>query len=449
MNNDASKIMGNSRREFLTQGSILAGGLIAAPLLSKANYFSGADDVIKIVLVGCGGRGTGAATQALLSKQNVKLVAMADAFRDNLDKCYTELMSDDIAESSGGRGTVKAKIDVPEERKFTGFDGYAKAIALADVVLLATPPGFRPIHFEEAIKQGKHVFMEKPVATDPAGIQKVLASAAIAKQKKLNVVVGLQRHYQNSYRELYKRMDMIGDITSAQAWWNNDGVWVRPRKPGQTEMEYQMRNWYYFNWLCGDHINEQHIHNIDVINWFKGSHPVKAQGMGGREVRKGKENGEIFDHHYVEFTYADGSILNSQCRHIPGTMSKVDELLIGSKGKIFCGDANIKDNKGKVLYQFDKTKENNPYQTEHDDLFAAIAKGEYKFANAEYGAQSTMTAILGRLATYTGQVVEWDKAINSGLDIHPKVYDWAATPPIVPNADGYYPFAIPGVTKYF
>ena len=449
MNNDASKLTGNSRREFLTQGSILAGGLIAAPLLSKANYFSGADDVIKIVLVGCGGRGTGAATQALLSKQNVKLVAMADAFRDNLDTCYKNLMSDDIAESSGGRGTVKAKIDVPEERKFTGFDGYAKAIALADVVLLATPPGFRPIHFEEAIKQGKHVFMEKPVATDPAGVQKVLASAAIAKQKKLNVVVGLQRHYQNSYLELLQRKDMIGDITSAQAWWNNDGVWVRPRKPGQTEMEYQMRNWYYFNWLCGDHINEQHIHNIDVINWFKGSHPVKAQGMGGREVRKGKENGEIFDHHYVEFTYADGSILNSQCRHIPGTMSKVDELLIGTKGKIFCGDANIKDNKGTLLYQFDKTKENNPYQTEHDDLFAAIAKGEYKFANAEYGAKSTMTSILGRLATYTGQVVEWDKAINSGLDIHPKVYDWSATPPIVPNADGYYPFAIPGVTKYF
>ena len=221
----------------------------------------------------------------------------------------------------------------PEERKFTGFDGYKKAIALADVVILATPPGFRPIHFEEAIAQNKHVFMEKPVATDPAGIQRVLATAAIAKQKKLNVVVGLQRHYQNSYRELFKRKEMIGDITSAQAWWNNDGVWVRPRKEGQTEMEYQMRNWYYFVWLCGDHITEQHIHNLDVINWFKGGYPVKAQGMGGRQVRKGKENGEIFDHHYVEFQYADGSLLNSQCRHIPGTMSRVDELFIGTKGK--------------------------------------------------------------------------------------------------------------------
>jgi predicted dehydrogenase len=290
--------------------------------------------------------------------------------------------------------------------------------------------------------------MEKPVATDPAGIQRVLAAAAIAKQKKLNVVVGLQRHYQNSYRELIKRKDMIGDIVSAQAWWNNDGVWVRPRQPNQTEMEYQMRNWYYFVWLCGDHITEQHIHNLDVINWFKGSYPVKAQGMGGREVRKGKDYGEIFDHHYVEFHYADGSILNSQCRHIPHTMSKVDEMFVGTKGKIFCGDGKITDSKGESLYQFDMKTENNPYQTEHDELFAAIAKGDYKFSDAENGAKSTMTSILGRMATYSGQVVEWDKAINSGLDLHPKIYDWAATPPVVPNSDGLYPVATPGITKY-
>ncbi len=448
MNNDASKSTNSSRREFLKHGSVLAGGLLAAPLLSNANYFSGADDTIKIALVGCGGRGTGAATQALLSKQNVKLVAMADAFRDNLDSCYKELNSPGIAESTGGRGDLKGKIDVPEERKFTGFDAYKKAMELADVVLLATPPGFRPIHFEEAVRQGKQIFMEKPVATDPVGIQRVLAAAAIAKEKKLNVVVGLQRHYQNSYRELFKRKDLIGDITSAQAWWNNDGVWVRPRKYNQTEMEYQMRNWYYFNWLCGDHITEQHIHNLDAVNWFKGGYPVSAQGLGGRQVRKGKDNGEIFDHHYVEFTYADGSILNSQCRHIPGTMSRVDELWIGTKGRISAGEANIKDSKGKVLYQFDKSTENNPYQTEHDELFAAIAKGEYKFADAENGARSSMTSILGRMATYSGQIVEFDKALNSGLDLHPKVYDWNALPPLVPNADGFYPVAVPGVTKY-
>jgi predicted dehydrogenase len=338
---------------------------------------------------------------------------------------------------------------VPEERRFVGFDAYLKAIPFADVVILATPPGFRPIHFEEAIKQNKHVFMEKPVATDPAGIQRVLEAGKIAKQKKLNVVVGLQRHYQNSYLELYKRKELIGDITSAQAWWNNDGVWVNPRKPGQTEMEYQMRNWYYFVWLCGDHITEQHVHNIDVVNWFKGGHPVKAQGMGGREVRKGKDHGEIFDHHYVEFEYADGSILNSQCRHIPKTMSRVDELLIGTKGKIQAGAANIVDRNGKVLYQYDKKGENNPYQTEHDELFSAIAKGQYKFADTQNGAHSTMTSILGRMATYSGQVINWDKAINSGLNLQPKNYAWDAPPPLLPNADGYYAAAIPGVTTYF
>ena len=429
----------NSRRDFVKTSAVLTGGVMATPLLSKANFFSGAEDTIKVALIGCGGRGTGAATQALSTKQNVKLVAMADAFRDRIDNSLKEMTGDN---------NVKSRVDVPEERKYVGFDAYKKAMAHADVVILTTPPGFRPIHFEEAVKQGKQIFMEKPVATDPAGIKRVLDAAEIAKQKKLNVVVGLQRHYQNSYRELYAKKELIGDITSAQAWWNNDGVWVNMRKPEQTEMEYQMRNWYYFVWLCGDHITEQHIHNLDVINWFKGAYPVKAQGMGGREVRKGKDFGEIFDHHYVEFHYADGSILNSQCRHIPHTMSKVDELFIGTKGKIFCGDGKITDPKGNVIYQFDMKTENDPYQTEHDELFAAIAKGEYKFADAENGAKSSMTSILGRLATYSGQVVEWDKAINSGLDLHPKVYDWAAAPPVLPNADGLYPVATPGITKY-
>src|SRR3954466_5175521 len=386
MNKDNN--VSKSRRDFVKQTSLAAGGILALPILSKANYFSGSSDVIKIAMVGCGGRGTGAAVQALSTKQNVQLVAMADAFRDRLDGSYKN-----IEEALKENGLEK-KLQVKEENKFVGFDAYKMAIALADVVILATPPGFRPIHFEEAIRQNKHVFMEKPVATDPAGIQKVLETAEIAKQKKLNVVVGLQRHYQESYRELFKRKDMIGDITSMQAWWNNDGVWVRPRKEGQTEMEYQMRNWYYFVWLCGDHITEQHIHNLDVINWFKGGYPVRAQGMGGRQVRKGKNHGEIFDHHYVEFQYADGSILNSQCRHIPGTMSRVDEVLIGTKGKIQTGAANIVDHKGKVLFQFDKKLENQPYQTEHDELFAAIAKGEYKCSDTENGSKSTMPSIL-------------------------------------------------------
>jgi len=438
----------NSRREFVKQSGLLAGGLMAAPFLSKANFFSGADDVIKVALIGCGGRGTGAIMQALLSKQNVKLVAMADAFRDRIDGCYKTVTAEDLSDW-GVTGNLRSKVDVPEDRKFAGFDAYLKAIPLADVVILTTPPGFRPIHFEEAVRQGKHIFMEKPVATDPAGIKRVLDAAEIAKQKKLNVVVGLQRRYQNSYRELFKKKNLIGDITSAQVWWNNDGVWVNKRKYGQTEMEYQMRNWYYFNWLCGDHITEQHIHNIDVVNWFKGAYPVKAQGMGGRQVRKGKDHGEIFDHHYVEFTYADGTVMNSQCRHIPGTMSRVDEMLIGTKGVIRCDAATVTDLKGKELFKFDKKGENNPYQTEHDELFAAIAKGEYKFADAENGAKSTLTSIIGRMATYSGQVIEWDKALASGISIMPTKFDFNALPLILPNDDGYYPVAVPGVTKYF
>jgi len=432
-----------SRRNFVKTSSLLTGGILAAPFISSANYFSGADDVIKIALIGCGGRGTGATVQALSTKQNVRLVAMADAFKNRLEDSHNNIL-----EAMEGK---KDRIQVKEENKFTGFDAYKKAIALADVVILATPPGFRPIHFEEAVNQNKQIFMEKPVATDPAGIQRVLKAAEIARAKKLNVVVGLQRRYQNSYRELIKRVHdgAIGDIVSAQAWWNNDGVWVHPRQPGWTEMEYQMRNWYYFVWLCGDHITEQHIHNLDVINWALEAYPVQAQGMGGREVRKGKDYGQIFDHHYVEFHYGNGAILNSQCRHQKGTMSKVDELLTGTKGKVFCGEARIADTKGKTIYQYDLKMENQPYQTEHDELFKAVAGGEFKFWDAERGARSSMTSILGRLATYTGEVVDWDKAINSGLNIMPAVYDFNAAPPVLPDAEGNYPVAIPGVTKFF
>ena len=436
--------MSQTRRDFVKSTSLITGSLIAAPFLSEASMFNSlVDDTIKVALIGCGGRGTGAAIQALSTKQNVKLVAMADAFQDRLDSCYKEITGDDFE-------NLKSKIDVPADRRFVGFDAYLKAIPLADVVILTTPPGFRPLHFEAAVNAGKHIFMEKPVATDPAGVQRVLAAAEKAKAKKLNVVVGLQRHYQTSYRELMKRLQdgMVGDVVSASAWWNNDGVWVNPRKAGQTEMEYQMRNWYYFNWLCGDHITEQHIHNIDVINWAKNSYPVKARGTGGREVRKGKDYGEIFDHHIVEFEYADGTILNSQCRHIKGTWAKVDELVVGTKGKIMFDAGHITDYKGNTLFKHNGSKDPNPYQVEHDELFEAIAKGQYKFADAENGAKSTMTSILGRMATYSGQVITWDKAINSGLDLAPKTFAWDADMPLKPDANGLYPVAVPGKTKF-
>ncbi|MEN9364225.1 MAG: hypothetical protein RI903_1534 [Bacteroidota bacterium] len=445
--------MKNTRRDFVKQTSLTASGLILAPW--AANAFSGqslVNDTLKVALIGCGGRGTGAITQALSTKENIKLVAMADVFRDRLDDCYGNLMKSRAKDASAKALPISQKVDVPEDRKFVGFDGYKKAMELADVVILTTPPGFRPMHFEEAVAQGKQIFMEKPVATDPAGIQRVLNAAKIAKQKKLNVVVGLQRHYQNSYREIMKRIQdgQIGDVVSASCWWNNDGVWVKPRKDGQTEMDYQLRNWYYFNWMCGDHITEQHIHNIDVINWVKNGYPVRARGTGGREVRKGKDYGEIFDHHIVEFEYADGTILNSQCRHIPGTWTKVDEHVIGTKGKVHFDAAKIFDHKGNVQYAFDKkTKENNPYQTEHDELWATVAAGEYKFADAENGAYSTMTSILGRMATYSGQVIEWDKAINSGINIAPSTFSWDADMPSKPDANGLYSVAVPGKTKYF
>jgi myo-inositol 2-dehydrogenase/D-chiro-inositol 1-dehydrogenase len=445
--------METNRREFLKTSSLFTGGALLSSLpFSSYGYHNSNDDVIKIALVGCGGRGTGAAAQALSTKQNVKLVAMADAFSDRVENAYNALTKRKYKDGAGADVDVKSKIDVPKERMFVGFDAYKQAMALADVVILATPPGFRPWHFEEAVKQNKHIFMEKPMATDGPGVRKVLEVAEEAKRKKLNVVVGLQRHYQRNYREAMNRIHdgKIGDIVGGSVYWVSGGVWNNPRKPGQTEMEYQMRNWYYFNWLCGDHITEQHIHNIDVANWAKQSYPTEARGTGGRQVRNGKEFGEIFDHHIVDFTYGDGTIINSQCRHYEGTYSIVDEKFLGTKGRIDSfGDKStvLKAYKGgKVLYAHESKGDRNPYQVEHDELFEAIAKGEYKFADAENGAKSTLTSIMGRMATYSGKVIKWDEALNSGINLFPEKLAWDALPKLLPGSDGYYPVAVPGKT---
>ena len=430
----------NERREFLKTSAMLAGGamLSSVPL---AGAFAAGSGVIKIALIGCGDRGTGAAFQALSTKYNVRLVAMADAFRDRLDKSYKPLF-----DKFG-----KDKIRVPEDKKFVGFDAYKKAIQEADVVLLTAPPGFRPSHFEEAVKQNKHVFMEKPVATDSPGVRKVLAAAEEAKRKKLNVVVGLQRRYQKNYRETIKRIQdgAIGDIVSGQVYWNSGGVWVRPREAGQTEMEYQMRNWYYFNWLCGDHIVEQHVHNIDIANWVKGSYPVSAYGAGGRFLRNGKDYGEIYDSHSVEFVYEDGTSVLSQCRHYEGCHNKVDESFNGTKGRVYLSANNtgkLWDLKGNLIFDHAGKGDPNPYQTEHDELFEAIDANKYKFEDAERVAKSTMSAILGRYATYSGNVVKWDEALNSNIDLMPETLAWDAKPKVLPDADGNYPYAIPGKT---
>lgn len=436
------------RRTFVKASSLTVGGLMLSGTLAAKSYADGTD-VIKVGLIGCGGRGTGAVIQALNSGQNVKLVAMADAFRDRLDNCYGYITEQTYTDKeSGSPIAMDTRIEVAEEHKFVGFDAYKKVLPLVDVVILTTPPGFRPIHFEAAVNAGKHIFTEKPMAVDAPGIRKVLAAAEKAKQKKLNVVVGLQRRYQKIYTTWVEAMQQgaIGDIVTSHVYWNSGGVWVRPREEGQTEMEYQMRNWYYFNWLCGDHINEQHIHNIDVSNWVKNAFPVKAYGMGGRRMRNGKDHGEIFDHHFVEYEYEDGTKMFSQCRHWKGTASRVTESFQGTNGSA-PSPGILVTKSGYSIMKYNDKKDPNPYQVEHDMLFEAIAKGEYKFADAEHGAKSTMTAILGRMATYSGQEVSWEEAINSELDLMPEEFSWSAMPKIVPDENGNYPVAVPGVTK--
>ena len=439
-NSDVTASSLKSRRTFCKNTALLSGAMILPTLQMNAmvNVFN--DKKLKVALVGCGGRGTGAAVQALKADDNIELVAMADAFEDRLKSSLMNISKE------MGEGT---KVNVKEKHQFVGFDAAQKAMDLADVVILATPPGFRPQHFEYAINTGKHVFMEKPVATDIPGVRKVLAAAKMAKEKKLNVVVGLQRHYQDSYLAAIDQLkqDKIGKIVSGQVYWNSGGVWVRERQAGQSELEYQMRNWYYFNWLCGDHILEQHIHNIDVANWFIGEHPISAQGMGGRQVRTGKDHGEIFDHHFVEYTYPSGAVIASQCRHQPETMSRVSEFFQGTKGTVATeGDkALIKDWDGNTLFEHRGKDDPNPYQVEHIKLFKSIRNGEV-IGNAEYGAQSTMSAIIGRMATYSGKVIKWDEAMQSNLSLAPDNLTWNSPAPVQPNAEGRYEIPTPGKT---
>ncbi len=435
------------RRDFVKAGAAAAIGGIALPDARPLRAQPSGANPIRIGLIGCGGRGTGAAVQALSTQQDVQLVAMADAFADRVESSYANLM--DAADDSWSGGVdLSPRIDVPESRRFAGFDAYEKVLPLVDVVLLATPPGFRPLHFAAAVDAGKHVFMEKPVATDAPGVRTVIAAAARAKEARLNVVVGLQRHYQTVYREWVQRLHagMIGDIVLGRVYWNDGGVWVREREPGQSEMEYQMRNWYYFTWLCGDHIVEQHIHNLDVANWVLGGPPVRAQGQGGREIRNGPDHGEIFDHHFVELEYAAGARVLSQCRHMPNTARRVSEAFHGTNG-VAPEPGRILSARGHVLFEHDDEGDPNPYQVEHDELFAAIAAGEYRFADADRGAEATMTAILGRMATYSGQVVEWDEALASERSLMPERFAFDAPPPVLPDADGRYAVPIPGVTQ--
>ena len=430
-----------SRRDFLKRSATtVAGAALAGGLSISRSAHAAGDDEIKIALIGCGGRGTSAAVQALNNKaaRNVKLVALADAFQGRLDGCLRSV-----------RSHSPNKVDVPKERQFTGLDCHEKAIACdVDMVLLCTPPGFRPMQFEASVKAGKHVFMEKPVATDAPGVRKILAANEEAKKKGLVVAVGHHLRHESKHIEVVKRIHegAIGDLMYMRVYFNSGGVWVRPRKPDQTEMQYQVSNWYYFNWLCGDHIVEQHVHDIDVGNWIADGYPVEANGMGGRQVRKGKEHGEIFDHHSVEFTYDNGVKMFSYCRHMPGCWGSFSEHAHGTKGF-----ASIQGH-GSSMLQVGKNeplrwrRQGDGHQTEHDDLFAALIAGK-PYNEGDNGAKSTMTAILGRMATYSGKLVTWDQGINSQLDLQPKSLTWDAEPLVKPDENGYYACAVPGATK--
>ena len=427
-----------SRREFLKRSAAVtlgAGGVATSLGLARSAHAAGSD-VIKMALIGCGGRGTGAAVQALENKatKGVMLVAMADAFGDRLEGSLRRIQA-----------AHKDRVDVPPQRRFTGFDCHRGAIgAGVDMVLLCTPPGFRPVQFEAAVKAGKHVFMEKPVAVDSPGIRRILAANEEAKRKKLAVAVGLNIRHTSNVVEAVKRVHdgVLGPIHFLRAYCNNAGVWVRRRQQDQTEMQYQMRNWYYFNWLCGDHIVEQHVHLLDLVNWLKGAVPARANGMGGRQVRVGPDFGEIYDHHFVEFEYADGTRMFSQCRHIPGCWNRGAGIAHGTKGYADATGGIYLAGKAPITFP----RGEGGHQVEHDDLFAAI-EAERPYNEGDYGATSTMTAILGRMATYSGKVVTWDQAIKSEMDLMPKELAWDAQAPVQPGPDGLYPYAVPGATK--
>ena len=420
----------SSRREFLKASSLTVAGAALAVGTGVVRIAHGAgNDQIRVAVIGCGGRGSGAAANCLEADPAVKIVAIADAFQDRIDSSLN-MLKDKFGD----------RVDVPKERQFTGLEAYKQAVASdPQLVVLATPPGFRPAQYAAAIQAGKHVFMEKPLCVDAPGFRSLMDTNKLADDKGLNVVVGLQRHHQSRYVEGLKRIHdgELGEIEFLRVYWNGGPIWIKPREPGWTEMEYQIRNWNVFRWLSGDHICEQHVHNIDVGLWAMGGrHPVEANGMGGREKRKGKDQGHIFDHHAVEFTFADGTRMFSQCRQMSGVLTNVSEAVHGTKGVWTSNDQ--------------RDTGNSPYLQEHIDLIAAIRSGA-KLNEGWHGAVSSMTAVLGRMATYSGQLIQWDDAVLKGPRETPDVPALDANPPVLPDAHGLYDYAapVPGAYKPF
>jgi predicted dehydrogenase len=428
-----------NRRQYLSQAGALAAGLSIA-----RSAYAGGSETIRIGFVGCGNRGTGACREALSTAGPMKLVAMGDLFSERLEKSLKNLQKYE---------ELQERIDVPPERRFLGFDAYRKVLeAGVDLVLLTTPPHFRPLHYAAAVAAGKHVFLEKPCCVDAPGYRTLVAANAEARRKKLSVVVGLQRRHQPNYLEGIARLraGAVGEIRFLRTYFNmpGGGRGGDPKPAEMGEMEYQLRHWGIFCWLSGDHLVEQATHEIDVANWVMDALPVQVQGLGGREVRKGAGNGDIWDHHALEFTYPNGVRHFCQARQQPGTWVHVSDNVHGTRGVLTLGSGawglgtlNPRDLRSRRYQGV------NPYQREHEDLLASIqGTGPYR-CEAEYGATSSMTAVMGRMATYSGQLVTWEEAVKSQLRLGPVHYALDAEPPTRPDSQGAYSAAVPGVTK--
>ena len=422
--------MNSSRRTFLQSTTA-----VAATAMIAHNAYADGNDELKVGLIGCGGRGTGAAGQALKADRNVKLWAMADAFDDKIQTSLNLLQADrDIA----------GKIDVPAARRFTGFEAYRQVIAACDVVLLCTPPHFRPIHLRAAVQANKHVFAEKPVAVDAPGVRSVLETCQEARRRNLSIVSGLCIRHDNGFKDTIRRIHdgAIGEVTSMQANDLRGPIWRRERTADMSEMTWQMRNWYYYTWLSGDFNVEQHVHYLDVCAWImRDAYPVRCYGTGGRQVRTGAEFGHIYDHFSVAYEYENGARLFSQCRQQAGCANASNAEVIGRRGS---GVLSERNSRAHVLKTPDGERvfnraTNNMYQTEHDELFASI-RNSRPINNGEYMAKSTLMAIQARMAAYTGQVVTWQQALNSRENLAPAGYTWDARPPASE-------VALPGVTR--
>ena len=426
---------GTNRRDFLKKTSVLAGGAALAGLSIQRGAHAADDGKLKVGLIGCGGRGTGAAANALTADPNTVLTAMADAFEDRMTKSHEGLVK-----QFGDR------VQVPREKQFTGFDGYKNVIADVDVVLLCTPPHFRPQQLRAAIEAGKHVFCEKPVAVDAPGIRSVLETTKMAEEKGLSLVSGLCWRYHHAVKETMQRIldGAIGDICSIQSNYLTGTLWHRGEQ--DTEMAYQMRNWYYFTWLSGDFNVEQHVHSLDKTLWaFNNEPPVKAYGLGGREVRVEQPMwGDIYDHMAVVYEYPDGKKVHSYCRQQKGCYRDVSDQLLGTKGRAIVTPKHTIE--GENPWRF-KGEGGNMYVLEHEALFNSIRSGE-PINNGLYMARSTMMGILGRMVCYTGKEITWDEAMASTEDLSPASYAWDADPPTLPDSDGKYKVAIPGQTPF-